>query len=211
MPKKEYPLHALANYIPDQALQPVLDFLNTYKIHLTITKHRNTLLGDYRHAIGDTHHRISVNGNLNKYAFLITLLHEIAHLITFDQYKHRVAPHGKEWKRNFSGLLKQFLQLRIFPHDIEAALSVSINNPAASSCADEFLMRVLKKYDITSSGFILIEEVLEGEEFRLKDGRIFKRGEKLRKRYKATEVKTGLVYLFNAMYEVRKVVRSSIV
>jgi SprT protein len=92
MPKQEYPLHALAEYLPERALEPVLDLLNTYKIHLTITKHRNTLLGDYRHAIGDMHHRISVNGNLNKYAFLITLLHEIAHLITFDQYVGKVAP-----------------------------------------------------------------------------------------------------------------------
>jgi hypothetical protein len=39
--------------------------------------------------------------------------------------------------------------------------------------------------------------------FELKDGRLFKKGEKLRKRFRATEVKTGVVYLFHAMYEVR--------
>ena len=40
-------------------------------------------------------HRISVNGNLNKYSFLITLIHELAHLLTFTQYKNRVDPHGR--------------------------------------------------------------------------------------------------------------------
>ena len=211
MPKNEYPLQALADYLPANALPPVLDFLHCYKIHLTITRQRNTLLGDYRHSIGDSHHRISVNGNLNKYAFLITLLHEIAHLITFDQHKKNVAPHGKEWKMNYSKLLQRFLDLKIFPPDIETALSASIHNPAASSCADESLMRVLRKYDICSSDSLTIEELSEGAVFQLKDGRVFKRGEKLRKRYKATEVKTGIIYLFHAMYEVRRCERNTII
>jgi SprT protein len=203
MPKKEYPLHVLADYLPDRTLQPVLDFLHIYKIHLTITKQRATILGDYRYAAGDAYHRISVNGNLNKYSFLITLLHELAHLITFESYKNKVAPHGKEWKSNFSRLLIQFLELKIFPPDIEKALHVSIQNPAASSCADESLMRVLIKYNQCPSDHILMEDVTPGEIFQLKDGRLFKKGEKLRKRYKATELKTGLVYLFHSMYEVR--------
>jgi hypothetical protein len=203
MSKKEYPLHALADYLPDRSLEPVLEFLRIYKIQLTITRQRTTILGDYRYAVGDAHHRISVNGNLNKYGFLITLLHELAHLITFDTYKNKVAPHGKEWKHNFSQLLIQFLKLKIFPADIETALDASIQNPAASSCADEPLMRVLRKYDQLPSDHVLIEEVLPGAIFQLKDGRLFKKGEKLRKRYKATELKTGLVYLFHAMYEVR--------
>jgi hypothetical protein len=205
MSKKEFPLHALADYLPAQALTPVLEFLNLYSIHLTITKQRNTLLGDYRYVNGDTYHRISVNGNLNQYAFLITLLHEIAHLITFDQYRNKVTPHGKEWKMNYSHILKRFIDLRVFPSDIEKALSASIRNPAASSCADENLMRVLRNYDNRSSDTLLVEEVSDGGMFQLKDGRIFKRGEKLRKRYRATEIKTGLVYLFHAMYEVRRV------
>jgi SprT protein len=202
MGKKEVPLHALAAYLPEGALTPVLHYLSVYKIHLTITKARNTILGDYRHSLGDSHHRISVNGNLNKYAFLITLLHELAHLVTFDQYRNRVAPHGKEWKLNYSKLLVDFIRLEIFPEDIKYALKTSINNPAASSCADETLMRVLRKYDVGNQHYILIEQVLEGALFLLKDGRVFRRGEKLRKRYKGVDVKTGQTYLFNALYEV---------
>jgi SprT protein len=202
MSKKEVPLHALSAYLPENALDPVLHYLHIYKIHLTITRERNTLLGDYRHTIGDNHHRISVNGNLNPYAFLITLLHELAHLITFDEYRNRVAPHGKEWKNHFSTLLSHFMKLHIFPGDIQHALARSIQNPAASSCSDMTLMRVLRKYDTGKINGVLIEELSQGALFRLKDGRIFQRGEKLRKRYKGVDVKTGQTYLFNALYEV---------
>jgi hypothetical protein len=50
-----------------------------------------------------------------------------------------------------------------------------------------------------------VEEVAINELFRTHDGRVFKKGEKLRKRFKCTEVKTGKVYLFSPVYEVEVV------
>jgi len=205
MSKKEVPLHALSDYLPEKALDPVLEYLHLYKIQLTITRSRKTIWGDYRYAQGDTHHRISVNGNLNKYAFLITLLHELAHLITFDRYANSVLPHGREWKSNFSLLLSKFMATAVFPDDISLALTRSVQNPAAS-CSDHDLMRALRKYDQGDQLLIMIEELDEGALFQLKDGRIFKRGEKLRKRFKGVEVKTGQTYLFSALYEVRSLI-----
>ena len=81
MPKHEAPLSSLEEYIPAGSSQLVFEYLKHYKVHLTITRSRKTVLGDYRHAIGAKNHRISVNGTLNIYAFLITLIHELAHLI----------------------------------------------------------------------------------------------------------------------------------
>jgi len=205
MSKKEVPLHALAEYLPEGALEPVLDYLHRYKIHLTITRERNTILGDYRHAIQQKNHRISVNGNLNQYAFLVTLLHEMAHLLAFEQFGNRIAPHGKEWKNEYSKVLAQFLLKKVFPADVEKALLKSIQNPSATSCGEEHLMRVLKKYDRRAEHEVLVEEVPEGQLFQTRDGRTFRKGEKLRKRHKATDVNTGLVYLFSGVYEVMKV------
>jgi SprT protein len=205
MAKQEVPLHALAAYVPQQALEPVLVYLHQYKIHLTITRQRNSILGDYRHALNQKNHRISVNGNLNKYAFLVTLLHEMAHLLAFEIYGNRIAPHGKEWKNEYSKILAQFLLKKVFPADIEKALLKSVQNPSATSCGEEHLIRVLKKYDARKNGEVLVEELKEGELFQLPDGRIFKKGEKLRKRHKATDVKTGAVYLFSGVYEVEKI------
>ncbi len=96
MAKVEHPLQALSNYLPEGAFDPVVSLINEYKVHLTVSKARKSVLGDYRHAALGANHKISVNGNLNQYEFLITLLHELAHLLCFEQYKNRVEAHGKE-------------------------------------------------------------------------------------------------------------------
>lgn len=202
MPKKEYPLHSLQEFIPQGSLDMVLHYIQHYKIHLTITRERRSLLGDYRHALHGKNHRISVNGNLNEYAFLITLIHEIAHLVTFMQYGHKVKSHGREWKHIYRELLSHFLGKGIFKDDVEAALNKSLHNLPASSCADEHLMRVLRNYDAIQPGVKLVEQIDEGAHFAIDGGRIFKRGHQLRKRIKCTEVATGKVYLFSPIYEV---------
>ena len=86
----EHPLHDLAEFLPEGSFDHVVQYLYQYKVHLTVARSRKTVLGDYRHAFRGNNHRISVNGNLNKYEFLITLLHELAHLLTFEQYKNTV-------------------------------------------------------------------------------------------------------------------------
>ncbi|HTE11492.1 MAG TPA: SprT-like domain-containing protein [Chitinophagaceae bacterium] len=205
MPKQEYPLTHLQNYLPVGAAALVLDLLQHYKVHLTITRERKTVLGDYRHAHNNAAHRISVNGNLNKYAFLITLIHELAHLVTFLEYGNRVNAHGREWKLVYKMLLLQFLELAIFPQDVLVALQSSLHNLPASSCADEGLMRILRRYDKKIEGMLLVEELPDGALFALDDGKIFKKGKRLRKRFQCTEVKTGKLYLFSPVYEVKKV------
>ena len=202
MPKTEAPLDAIKKYIPDKAAQLVLDYLNLHKVHLTITKERKSVLGDYRHATTYNNHRISVNGNLNKYSFLITLIHELAHLITFTQHKSRVDPHGKEWKRIYGVLLRDFLQPDVFPPELLYYLNDSLHDLPASSCSDEKLMRVLKKYD-KANGLLLVEQIGEGKLFDAGKGKLFRKGKKLRKRYQCVEMATGKLYLFSPIYEVK--------
>lgn len=205
MPKKEAPLDYLSRYIPAAAVSRTLHYLNHYQVHLTITRERKTVLGDYRHATRHQTHRISINSNLNSYAFLITLVHEIAHLVTFMEYGHRVQAHGKEWKQVYAFLLKDYLEKGIFPADIHQSLQQSIHNLPASSCSDEDLMRILKKYDVAVDGKIMVEQVPEGAHFRIDPVRVFKKGKKLRKRYQCVEVATGKLYLFSPVFEVKAV------
>jgi SprT protein len=205
MARAEAPLEALADYLPQGTYEHIAEYLHRYKVHLTVSRERTSVLGDYRNATRDRHHRISINGNLNKYAFLITLLHELAHLLTFDQFAHTVQAHGKEWKSLFGGLLAQFLQHNIFPGDVRVALERTLHNPAASSCADDDLMRVLRKYDPEDKRYCLVEEVPEGSLFRTKDGRVFRRESLLRKRIRCVDVQSKKVYLFSPIYEVLRV------
>jgi hypothetical protein len=86
MPINEHPMQALAGFLPDKSFEQVLAYLHEYRVHLTITKQRKSVLGDYRHPGRGANHRISINGNLNKYEFLITFLHELAHLLTFEKF-----------------------------------------------------------------------------------------------------------------------------
>ncbi len=205
MPKKEVPVSYLENYLPAGTVPAVLEYLNRYRVHLTVTRERKSILGDYRHRTDYHQHRISVNGNLNPFAFLVTLLHELAHLLSFEEHGNRIQAHGREWKKIYGDLLKQFIQHKIFPADIEAELRITLNSPAASSCAEAGLLRVLRRYDERKDNHHLLEELATGVQFRLKDGRIFQKGEKLRKRFKCLEVKTGKLYLFSPVYEVEKV------
>ena len=202
MPKQEAPLHQLKQYLPEGSFEEVSHYLQQYKVQLTITRERKSVLGDYRNSFADKNHRISVNGNLNPYAFLITLLHELAHLFTYERFGHRVAAHGMEWKNEYSKVLARFLLKKIFPADIQKALLKTLQNPAASSCADTSLLRVLHQYDTKKEGAVLIENLSEGAIFKIKGGREFKKEEKVRKRFKCLEIATGKLYLFSPVYEV---------
>ena len=204
MPKDEAPLLQLQSYLPSGSFDEVAFYLQHHKVHLTISRKRESILGDYRHAHTDKNHRISVNGNLNKFAFLITLLHELAHLFTYERYNHRVQAHGKEWKNEYGKILSEFLSKKFFPADVEASLSKTLKNPAASSCADENLLRVLKNYDKKKDGHFFVEQLPAGALFKIKGDRVFKKGEKIRKRFKCQEVSTGKWYLFSGVYEAER-------
>ncbi|MGE5521669.1 MAG: SprT-like domain-containing protein [Candidatus Dadabacteria bacterium] len=205
MAKKEAPISALEQFLPPNTYQPVMYYLHHHGVHLTVARERKSILGDYRHRTINSTHRISVNGNLNKYSFLITLLHELAHLLTFEKYGNKVVSHGKEWKMIFGKLLAQFIEHNIFPVDIREALLKSLHDPAASSCADVHLLRVLKKYDEKESTLVFVEAIPGGSLFRTHDGKIFLKGEKIRKRFRCIEVATKRVYLFSPVYEVEQV------
>ncbi len=202
MAKEQVDLSALIPYLPEGSYESVVEYIHRYKVQLTITRQRQSVLGDYRHAHGALGHRISVNGNLNKFSFLVTLLHELAHLFTYEKFGNRVASHGREWKNEFGMILAEFIRKKIFPPGLEAVLIKTLKNPAASSCGDENLLRELKKYDSKQNGQLFVEQLEHNTLFRIKDGRIFRKGEKVRKRYKCEELSTGKWYLFSGVYEV---------
>ena len=202
MPKQEVPLLQLRSYLPEGSFEDVNHYLVHYKVQLTVTRQRQSVLGDYRHAHDGKGHRISINGNLNKYSFLITLLHELAHLFTYERYGHRVQAHGQQWKDEFSKILAQFLSKKLFPPEIESALFQTLKNPAASSCGDEKLLRVLRNYDAKKQDHFLVEQLNEGQPFKIKGDRVFIKGPKIRTRYKCIEPATKKWYLFSGIYEV---------
>ena len=204
MAKKEAPLNTLSDYMPEGSFSLVFEYIKKYHVHLTITKNRKSVLGDYRHALGSKNHRISVNGGLNKYSFLITLIHELAHLVTFIEFRNEVQPHGRQWKQIYGTMMKSFLGTKIFPADIELVLAHSLHDLPASSCSDDRLTRVLNKYDVRKPGSVMVEELTEGDLFSIDNNKVFKKGKQLRKRIQCLEVSSGKLFLFSPVYEVKR-------
>ncbi len=206
MGKQEQSLQALNRFIPEGSFHLVLPFFDTHSIHLTLTRERKSVLGDYRNPTKDApFHRISINANLNQYNFLITLLHELAHLFTWVRYQGRVAPHGTEWKDEFRKILVSFLGKHIFPPDVEKALLSYLHNPAASTCTDVHLYKALYRYDERKPGYKLVDDLSINTIFETENGEKYQTIEKRRTRTKCRNITNGKLYLFSGIMEVKEV------
>jgi SprT protein len=193
---------ALSKYVPSKALDTCIDWIVHYRIAVRITKSRNSKYGDYRPPSDGKGHRISINHDLNKYAFLLTFTHEVAHLVTFNKFRFRIEPHGREWKLEFKRLMQPFLRDTVFPADLVKAINGYLNNPAASSCSDHNLMRALAKYDKRDEKWKLLEEIALNTPFRIRSGREFIKGELLNKNFCCTCLKSKHKYVINPLTEV---------
>src|ERR1035438_4348669 len=193
----------LTKYIPLESVDIVAEWIVKHKIKVKITRTRQTKLGDYRHPYNGKGHQITINHDLNKYAFLITFTHEVAHLKTWLIHQNKVSPHGNEWKHEFKLLLHPLIHHSIFPQDVIHALRNYIANPAASSCSDLPLARTLKNYDKDAEELVHVENIPMKGLFMFDNGSIFRKDTKLRKNYKCTEIKTGKIYLVNPIAKVK--------
>ena len=191
----------LEKYLPSHAVAPVFEMVKEHKVHLKIVNERVTRHGDYRR-MPDGIHQITVNANLNEYRFLITLIHEISHLLAFERFGRTIKPHGNEWKFTFQQMMLPFIKPEIFPAQLLPIIASHFKNPKASSDTDAHLSVALKRFDPENDKNYIFE-LPAGGLFKIYNGKIFKKGQKLRKRYECLEVETGKVYLFqpNAQVE----------
>jgi hypothetical protein len=190
----------LSKYIPEHAVKPVFELIVANQVHLKIVNERVTRHGDYRKGITGKH-EITVNANLNKYKFLITLVHEISHLVAFEKFGRNIKPHGDQWKYSFQMLMVPFIRPEIFPSNLLPLLARHFKNPTASSDTDATLALALKQYDAQNDKNYIFE-IPYGSVFRISNGKIFKKIALRVKRYECVEINSGRIYLFNPNAEV---------
>jgi len=190
----------LSRYLPSHAVEAAFMLIKDNNVHLKVVNERRTRHGDYRR-MPDGTQQITVNANLNEYRFLITLVHEIAHLLAFEKYGRRIKPHGQEWKLTFRNLMLPFIRPEIFPSKLLPIIASHFRNPTASSDTDARLSIALKSFDQPNDKNYIFE-VPSGALFRIYNGKIFKKGPKRIKRYECLEVSTGKIYLFQPNAEV---------
>lgn len=191
----------LKKYLPERAVASCLELIQSSGVHLKIVNERVTRHGDYRR-MPNGRHQITVNANLNPYRFLITLVHEIAHLAAFEKYGRRIKPHGKEWKQTFQHLMLPFISPEIFPHKLLPLLAKHFRNPKASSSTDAQLSIALKQFDLQHTDKSYVFELPLGSVFRLYNGKLYKKGNKRVKRYECIEMASGRMFLFQPNAEV---------
>tara|TARA_R110002049_G_scaffold199845_1_gene370311 strand:- start:1637 stop:2236 length:600 start_codon:yes stop_codon:yes gene_type:complete len=190
----------LQKYLPERAVQPCFTLIKENSVHLKIVGQRATRHGDYRR-LPNGLHQITVNASLNRYRFLITLVHEIAHLVAFEKYGRRIKPHGLEWKKTFQLLMLPFIRPEIFPTKVLPVIANHFKNPKASSDTDAKLSLALKQFDVGTNKSYVFELPL-GSIFRIYNGKLFKKGNRRVKRYECIELSTGKTYIFQPNAEV---------
>jgi hypothetical protein len=89
----------------------------------------------------------------------------------------------------------------IFPESLLPFITEHIQNPRATSCSDTSLFRELSKFDKNQAG-VFIDDLSDGDFFQTKDGQIFSREKKIRKRILCTRLKKKKQYLFSPIFRV---------
>ena len=191
----------LKKYLPERAVASCLELIQNTGVHLKIVNERVTRHGDHRR-MPDGRHQITVNATLNQYRFLITLVHEIAHLVAFEKYGRRIKPHGLEWKHTFQHLMLPFIRPEIFPSKLLPLLAKHFRNPKASSSTDAKLSIALKQFDTQQSDNSYVFELPIGTVFRIHNGKMYQKGKKRVKRYECIELDSGRMFLFQPNAEV---------
>lgn len=200
----------LGKYFPPKAVPVVAEWIPRFGIYLKITKERFSKYGDFTLTPVNGMYRITVNGSLNPYAFLLTFVHEVAHLSVLQNYGRSVAPHGQQWKDTFRSLMLSLDLRSIYPHDILVHLADYLKNPKASSDRHHSLPLVLASYDkygrkiLRQTGDNLaISELSPGDGFIFQENKEFVLERMRRRLYLCREIKTGKQYLFQPYTSVR--------
>lgn len=190
----------IQKFVPEQSVLYCHSLWYKYEFVLKIKNKRASKLGDYRYDPRKKQHVITVNNDLNPYSFLITYVHEVAHLVTFSEFRKKVKPHGVEWKNNFRQLMLPVLTNDVFPDAVLRTLAHYLKNPKASSCNDHQLMKALQAFNQKTTG-INLSEISTGQLFQFRR-RIFRKEDLRRTRYVCCEVNTKAKYLISGMAEV---------
>lgn len=195
------PREVFQRFVPESAVTYCDKLYQRLGFEFKIKRARLTKLGDYRYTPSSKKHTITVNNDLNRYAFLVTYLHEVAHLVAFKKYGRTIAPHGKEWKDSFKEVATPMLSEEVFPKTVLNALKRYFKNPKASSCSDPVLYQILKQFDAPSDA-LLLKELQIGQAFTF-NKRDFVKIEKKRTRAVCEEIASKRKYLISEIAEVK--------
>lgn len=185
-------LNVLQSHVPATAVDYCVELWRASPFELKITRTRHTKVGDFTSRNTRSHPRITLNNDLNPYLFLMTYVHEVAHLRVYLMHGARVDPHGVQWRSMFTDLMLPLLWEEVFPDGILHELRRHMINPRASSYADVSLTEAFRKFDKNPT--VTLSQIPEGSIFKLQ-GRWFRKGKLRRTRVLCRELQSKRDYL----------------
>lgn len=191
----------ISNHIPPQAVDYVINLLKGKGVHVKVAPDRKTKTGDFRPGTPYQPHRISLNHSLPEPQFLFIFLHEIAHLVVWENYGH-VKPHGTEWQQQFQKYVEDCVALGAFPKELEGPMLRHVRKGVASTASDPELYRLFLQ--LKNKHVLLVDDLESGAHFSVGDGRAFRKINKLRKRIKCYCYTDRKHYLFQPNAEVMR-------
>ena len=196
-------MHKIFEKIPLASVDYVKSLIYSENVIIKIKKTRKTKYGDF--SVNKNGLKlITINESLNKYRFLITLIHEISHYFTFKNYGKYIKPHGVEWKNTFRSLLLPVINSDVFPNDVLKTLAAYTKNPKASTDTDLNLSLTLNKYNTNQSEYV--SSLSNGTVFKASNDRTYIMIKKLRKRYECMDVLTKKLYLFSPNVSINQII-----
>lgn len=192
--QREAIAQALDDYLPKGTAPTIAGWIVDEGVQFVIARPRQSKLGDFRAGTRYSPSRISVNGDLNPFAFLITTVHEFAHLQCHKLHGRKAAPHGREWKSLYVNMLQPFIARDTFPENIHKALLHHIASPSASSCSCPVLNKAIALYDDSQATFL--GDLSIGSNFLFRN-EAYQSIEKRRTRYLCARLRDGKKYLIS--------------
>ena len=182
----------LAQHLPTGAIDYCLGLWLAQPFDFKLRQSRLTKVGDFTCYPGRPP-RITINRDLHPYMFLVTYVHEVAHLEVHRQFGNRAEGHGQEWKRTFRQMLEPVLNELIFPADLLVVLREHMADPRASTFSDPELVRALRQHDPNTDTQTFLADIPKGSIFGIR-GRFFRKGDTKRTRVLCQEIKSKRKY-----------------
>lgn len=189
-------LPVLEKHVPPGAVAYCLELWQQDPFHFVLRRTRVTKLGDFSCRPGRPP-RITVNADIHPFLFLLTFIHEVAHLRVHRRRGWHAAPHGQEWKESFRDLCAPLFSINLLPASLAEALRDHLRNPSASSQTDLRLSHALRELDQSKSPGLVLADLPEGSKFHIR-GRWFQKGKHKRTRVLCREVASRRHYLIPA-------------
>lgn len=195
----------LSRFFPVEAADKIRELVDTHGFQLKFRRGRASKLGDFRPSVRGKPHQITINSDLNVYTALLILLHEFAHLLVWQQEGRTGQPHGSSWRRTFGELIREFAGYGYFHPTLKETMLIYSWEVKASGIGSEKIMKALQVFDNDDGSTVWLEDLPEQSHFLTRTGRLFRKEEQLRKRYKCYCVDNERTYLFHPMAKVHTV------